>query len=489
MGHKYGFLLCERALPEDRPVAERIRDWREFRGSMTEEAMRIQGARCMDCGVPFCHTGAILGPQFAGCPLQNLIPEWNDMVYRGLWQEALEVLLKTNPFPEFTGRVCPAPCEGSCTVGMHRNPVTIKCIETAIIESGFRNDWLGPQPPKIRTGRRVAVVGSGPAGLAAAWQLNRLGHRVVVMERADRPGGLLMYGIPNMKLDKAAVLQRIDLMKAEGVEFVTGIEIGKQKSAPELLNEFDAVVLCCGSTKPRDLHIEGRELSGIHFAVEYLTGATMALLAGADPAGAPITARDKNVIVIGGGDTGTDCVATAIRQGCRGVTQLEIMPPAPPARADTNPWPEYPSVLKTDYGQVEAAALFGADPRRYQVTAKKFIGASGEVRAVETIGVNWQAREGNMAPVEQPGTEETFAAELVLQAMGYVGCEDAIPEQLGLSRDNRGRLVTGETDYATSIPGVFTAGDMHRGQSLVVWAIKEGLGAADSCDGYLMNER
>lgn len=489
MGNKCGFLLYERALPEERPIEERIRDWREFRGVMPQEAMRLQGARCMDCGVPFCHTGGLLGTQFAGCPVQNLIPEWNDMVYRGLWREAAAVLLKTNPFPEFTGRVCPAPCEGSCTVGMNRSPVAIKCIEAAIIERAFAEGWMRPEIPAKRTGKSVVVVGSGPSGLAAAWKLNRLGHRVVVMERSDRPGGLLMYGIPNMKLDKTVVMRRVELMEAEGVEFVTGLEVGKQKPARDLLDEFQALVLCCGSTKPRDLPVEGRDLRGIHFAVEYLTGATARLLAGGDPADAAITARGKNVVVIGGGDTGTDCVATALRQGCKSVTQLEIMPRPPEVRAETNPWPEYPSVLKTDYGQAEAAAIFGADPRRYLVSTKRFVGEGGEVRAVETTQVVWQRRDGRMMPVETPGTEKTFEAELVLLAMGYTGCEDPVPEQLGLRRDPRGSIVAAETDYAAGVPGVFAAGDARRGQSLVAWAIQEGLGAACSCDRYLVGDR
>lgn len=323
--------------------------------------------------------------------------------------------------------------------------------------------------------------------LAAAWKLNRLGHSVTVMERSDRPGGLLMYGIPNMKLDKSMVMHRIEMMKAEGVEFVTGIEVGKQKPAQVLLDTFDTVILCCGATKPRDLSVEGRELAGIHFAAEYLTGATAMLLAERDPSEAAITARGKNVVVIGGGDTGTDCVATALRQGCRGITQLEIMPEPPEKRAETNPWPEYPSVLKTDYGQAEATAIFGKDPRHYQVSTKRFVEESGEVRAVETVQVTWQPCDGRMVTVETPGTGQTFEAELVLLAMGYVGCEDAVPEQLGLQRDAKGGILAAETDYATSIPGVFAAGDVRRGQSLVAWAIHEGLAAASSCDRYLVN--
>ena len=489
MGSNRGFMTYERLTPKDRPAIERLRDWEEFRDMLPEKDLRLQGARCMDCGVPFCHTGAVLGPMPAGCPLHNLVPEWNDMVYRGLWKEAADALLKTNPFPEFTARVCPALCEGSCTLGMNREPVAIKSIEHAIIERAYAEGWITPHPPKTRTGKKVAVVGSGPSGMACAWRLNRLGHTVTIFEREDRPGGLLMYGIPNMKLDKGVVMRRIELMEKEGIEFVTGVAIGKDKPVADLKKEFDAVVLCCGATKPRDLPIEGRELSGIYYAVDFLTGATKMLLAGLDPGDAAITARDKNVVMIGGGDTGTDCVATSIRMGCKNATQLEILSQPPKSRAENNPWPEYPKVLKTDYGQIEAATIYGNDPRSYLISAKRFIGdESGQVKQIQAVKIEWELTNGRFAPVEVPNSETIIDADLVILAMGFLGPEDTVPGQLDLKRDARSNVQADETDYATSIPGVFAAGDVRRGQSLVVWAMDEGINAADSCDRYLQKK-
>lgn len=493
MGKPTGFLEYERQETPVRPPRERIADWDEFHLPTGEEALRIQAARCMDCGTPFCHTGALLAGAASGCPIHNLIPEWNDLVYRGLWQQALERLLMTNNFPEFTGRVCPAPCEGSCVLGINTPPVTIKEIEYAIAERGFAEGWLKPYRPAVRTGKRVAVVGSGPAGLACADQLNRAGHTVVVFERADRVGGLLMYGIPNMKLDKQVVQRRIDLMSASGIVFVTQTEVGRDYPVEKLLHEFDAVVLCGGARQPRDLTVEGRQLRGIYFAMEYLTEATRSLLETgcADPGPqSPLSARDKDVVVIGGGDTGTDCVATALRQGCRSIVQFEILERPPDVRQPNNPWPEWPRVYRLDYGHEEAVARFGGDPRRYATTAKRFEGdASGHVRAVHTVRVVWKAGAGNSSrptPHEVPGSEQVWPAQLVLLAMGFIGPEAPLLEQLGIERDARSNVKTPPGSYRTNVSGVFAAGDMRRGQSLVVWAIREGRAAARECDIYLM---
>jgi len=489
MGKTTGFLEFKRELPEDREPQERIRDWNEFHLHMPEEQLRTQGARCMDCGIPFCHTGLLISGMASGCPINNLIPEFNDLVYRGLWKQALERLLRTNNFPEFTGRVCPAPCEGACTLGYNNPPVTIKNIEVSIVERGWQEGWIAPNPPRVRTGKKVAVVGSGPAGLAAAAQLNKAGHSVTVFERNDLPGGLLMFGIPNMKLDKReVVLRRIKLMEAEGISFVCGTNIGSDSfPADKLRQEFDAVVLATGATQPRDLPIEGRALNGIHFAVDFLTANTKAVL---NPGRDTISAKDKDVIIIGGGDTGTDCVATSLRHGCKSVTQLEIMPQAPLERASDNPWPEWPKVHKVDYGQEEAAAGFGADPRTYLTTATRFEGdAAGHVAAVHTVQVSWGKNDkGMFVPSNVPGTEQVRPASLVLLAMGFLGPEQPLLEALGVERDPRSNIKAEHGDFATSVPGVFAAGDCRRGQSLVVWAINEGRGAARACDRYLMGE-
>ncbi|HSA60512.1 MAG TPA: glutamate synthase subunit beta [bacterium] len=489
MGKPTGFIEYRRELPEDRSPAARVGDWNEFHLHMEEEKLREQGARCMDCGVPFCHTGTLLAGMASGCPINNLIPEWNDLVYKGLWREALERLHKTNNFPDFTGRVCPAPCEGSCVLGINEPPVTIKSIECAIVDRGFEEDWVTPQPPARRTGKKVAVVGSGPAGLSAAAQLNKAGHAVTVFERADRIGGLLMYGIPNMKLDKKEVVQRrIDLMAAEGVRFVTNTEIGKDIPAAKLQQDFDAVVLCGGATKPRDLPIEGRNLKGVHFAMEFLTANTKSLLDSGHEDGKFIDARGKNVIVIGGGDTGTDCVGTSLRHGCKSLVQFEILPQPPLERAADNPWPQWPKVYKMDYGQEEAAAKFGADPRVYCILTKKFIGdVDGRIKELHTVDVEWVPGSNGGPPFrEVPGTERVWKADLVLLAMGFLGPEDAVLSQLNVERDPRTNAKAEEGKYATSVKGVFAAGDMRRGQSLVVWAIKEGREAARECDRYLM---
>jgi glutamate synthase (NADPH/NADH) small chain len=446
----------------------------------------------MDCGVPFCHTGKLISGMASGCPIHNLIPEWNDLVYRGLWREALDRLHKTNNFPEFTGRVCPAPCEGSCVLGISAPPVTIKNIECSIIDHGWEEGWVLPEPPARRTGKKVAIIGSGPAGLSAAAQLNKAGHSVTVFERADRPGGLLMYGIPNMKLDKQeVVLRRIKLMEQEGIKFVCNASVGSGENdnvEPQIfLKEYDATVICTGATQPRDLPIEGRNLQGVHFAMEYLTANTSALLNGGTDR-CPIHARDKDVVVIGGGDTGTDCVGTAMRHGCRSITQIEILPQPPLERQANNPWPEWPKVYKLDYGQEEAAARFGADPRIYVTTVKKFVGDDhGAVRELVTVQIEWAKNEkGQFIPKEVPGTEKTIPAQLVLLAMGFLGPEQLLVKDLNLETDPRSNIKAEFEKYATSIPGIFAAGDCRRGQSLVVWAINEGRGAARECDRFLM---
>jgi len=487
MGKPTGFKEIARELPVDRPPLERVRDWNEFHRHMPEDKLQAQGARCMDCGIPFCHTGTLLAGMASGCPVNNLIPEWNDLVYRGLWREALDRLSMTNNFPEFTGRVCPAPCEGSCVLGIAEPPVTIKNIEASIIDKGFDEGWVTPQIPAKRTGKKVAVVGSGPAGLSAAAQLNRAGHTVTVFERADRIGGLLMYGIPNPKLDKKIVQRRVDLLAAEGVQFVTNTEVGKNYPAEKLLKEFDATILCGGATKPRDLPIEGRSLKGVHFAMEFLQANTQSLLDGKHGPSF-ISAEGKPVVVIGGGDTGTDCVATSMRHGCTGLVQLEILQKPPLERASDNPWPQWPKVYKMDYGQEEAAARFGADPRSYLVTAKRFVGdAQGNVKEVHVVGIEWQKDPaGRFVPKEKQGTEKVIPAGLVLLAMGFLGPEDTVLSGLGVARDERSNAKAEYGQYATSLKGVFAAGDMRRGQSLVVWAINEGRGAAKAVDRYLM---
>lgn len=498
MGKSTGFMEYARELPADREPIERIKDWKEFHTHWTDEKQRLQGARCMDCGIPFCHTGLLIKGAASGCPINNLIPEWNDLVFRGLWKEALARLLKTNNFPEFTGRVCPAPCEGACTVGINDPQVTIKNNECYIIDKAFEEGWIQPEPPKVRTGKTVAVVGSGPAGLACAAQLNKVGHQVTVYERADRIGGLLMYGIPNMKLEKSVVERRVKLMAAEGIQFITGIEIGKDIPTEKLREDFDAVVLCGGATKPRDLPIEGRTLGGIHFAVDFLSANTKSLMdekkmdvTGTDRAGAaqsaPLTAAGKHVVVIGGGDTGTDCVGTSIRHGALSVNQFEIMPRPAEERAPGNPWPQWPFVLKTDYGQEEAIALTGADPRTWLTTAKRFVGdENGQVKEVHTVSVRWEIDAScRMIPVEVPGSEKVWSAEIVLLAMGFLGPDDTALTSAGVIRDARSNVKAQYDQFTTNLRGVFAAGDMRRGQSLIVWAINEGRGAARECDRFL----
>ncbi|NUN66437.1 glutamate synthase subunit beta [Pseudanabaena biceps] len=490
MGKPTGFIEYLREAPSETSPSDRIKNWDEFHLHMPDDNLRNQGARCMDCGTPFCHTGNLISGMASGCPINNLIPEWNDLVYRGLWREALDRLHKTNNFPEFTGRVCPAPCEGSCVLGITNPPVTIKNIEYSIIDKGWDEGWIVPEPPAKRTGKKIAVIGSGPAGLSAAAQLNKAGHWVTVYERADRPGGLLMYGIPNMKLDKQkVVMRRLNILEKEGIKFVCNTEIGKDISAETLLNEFDAVVLCTGATKPRDLNIEGRELMGIHFAMEFLTANTQAVLNGKS-GDAFISAQGKDVVIIGGGDTGTDCVGTSIRHGCNSVVQLEIMPKPPTTRAKDNPWPEWPKVYKMDYGQEEASAKFGDDPRAYITTATKIEGdENGQVKAVHTVQVQWERNDkGQFIPKQVAGTEKVIPAQVVLLAMGFLGPEQPLLDSLGLERDARSNVKAEHGQFNTSLPNVFAAGDCRRGQSLIVWAINEGRGAARECDRFLMGD-
>jgi len=488
MGKPTGFIEYLRELPVDRAPIERVRDWKEFHYHMDEKSLRNQAARCMDCGVPFCHTGTLISGMTSGCPVNNLIPEWNDLVYRGMWHEALERLQKTNNFPEFTGRVCPAPCEGSCVLGISAPPVTIKAVENAIVDKGWEQGWIVPMPPLARTGKKVAVIGSGPAGLAAAAQLNRAGHSITVLERDDRPGGLLMYGIPNMKLDKQeVVLRRIELMEKEGVKFVCKAHVGENVEAMLLLSDFDATIICTGATQARDLNVAGRNLQGVHYAMQYLTASTKAILNGG-PEHCPIDARDRHVVVIGGGDTGTDCVGTAMRQGCRSLTQIEILPRPPMDRVDDNPWPEWPKIYKLDYAQEEAAATFGEDPRVYVTTVKSLNGdAAGHVQSLTTVQISWQRdASGRLVPAEVPGSEQEMPAELVLLAMGFTGPEQPLLAELGIHTDARSNVLAEHGRFATNVRGLFTAGDCRRGQSLVVWAINEGRGAARECDRYLM---
>lgn len=490
MGKPTGFTEFKRETPELEDPTHRVRGWKEFHHHQPEAKLREQGARCMDCGVPFCHTGTLLGGMASGCPVNNLIPEWNDLVYRGLWKEASERLHKTNNFPEFTGRVCPAPCEGSCVLGISEPPVAIKNLECSIVDRAFEKGWIVPEPPPKRSGKKVAVVGSGPAGLAAAAQLNRAGHLVTVFERDDRIGGLLMYGIPNMKLDKSLVQRRVELLAAEGVVFKTGVEVGKTLPADVLLKDFDAVALCLGATKPRDLTVEGRQLKGVHFAMEFLLKNTRSLLDSQHKDGKYISAMGKDVVVIGGGDTGTDCVGTSMRHGCKSLVQFELLGKPPDARAADNPWPQWPKVYKMDYGQEEAAARFGGDPRVYSISTKRFVGdAEGNLKELHTVQVKWEkGADGRPKLVEVPGSEKVWPAQLVLLAMGFLGPEDQLLQQLQVARDERSNAKAEFGKFSTSVKGVFSAGDARRGQSLIVWAIAEGRQCAREVDRYLMGE-
>ncbi|MCD8078308.1 MAG: glutamate synthase subunit beta [Lachnospiraceae bacterium] len=492
MGKPTGFMEYDRK--QDRALAprERIKNFNEFHIPLPEAERREQAARCKDCGVPFCQAGIMIAGMASGCPLNNLVPEWNDYLYRGNYKQALSRLKKTNNFPEFTSRVCPALCEEACTGHLHgdHTAVSNKENERAIIEYGYEKGYLGPNPPSMRTGKKVAVVGSGPSGLATADQLNHRGHEVTVFERENRPGGVLMYGMPNMKLEKSVVLRKTGIMEQEGVKFVTGAEVGKNLSAEQLLNEYDAVVLACGAAKARDISVPGRDAIGVDFAVNYLKANTKHVLDESVKIPPELNAKGKNVLIIGGGDTGNDCLGTAIRQGCKTAIQFEMMPCPPAERAASNPWPQWPRVLKVDYGQEEAIALYGKDPRIYQTTVKEFYkDEKGKLTGVKAVQLESKKDEktGRMYMAEIPGSEYDYKCELVLIAAGFLGAENFVADAFGLPLAPRGNLAT-ETpnSHNTVNPKVFAAGDCRRGQSLVVWAIREGRETARAVDLYLM---
>ncbi|MCC7335335.1 MAG: glutamate synthase subunit beta [Pirellulaceae bacterium] len=480
MGKPTGFREFDRKKVPWRLPVVRLQDYNEVYTEPDETQLREQGARCMDCGIPFCQSAS-------GCPVDNLIPEWNDLVYNGRWQEASERLHKTNNFPEFTGRTCPAPCEGACVLGITDPPVTIKNIENAIVDRAFAEGWIQANPPAQRSGKKVAIVGSGPSGLAAADQLNKVGHTVTVYERADRIGGLLMYGIPNMKLDKGVVQRRLDLLSAEGVEFITGADVGKNVDPQQLMKDYDAVLLATGATKPRDLPIAGRDLNGIHFAMDFLRANTKSLLDSKHADGKYISAKGKKVVVIGGGDTGTDCIATSLRHGCSQLVNFELMDQPPKDRADDNPWPQWPRIFRVDYGHEEATEKFGHDPRDYCLLSKEFLGdGRGNVKGISAVRVKWsKGADGRMTMEEVAGSEHVVDADLVLLAMGFLGPEQYLVEALGFDTDPRSNYAAQHGQFSTSVEGLFAAGDCRRGQSLVVWAINEGRGAARAIDVYL----
>jgi len=473
MGKPTGFKEFDREVAPYRNAAERLVDFKEIYTDHNDEHLQTQGSRCMDCGVPFCQSGN-------GCPIHNLIPEWNDLVYKGRWREALDRLHKTNNFPEFTGRVCPAPCEGACVLGITDPPVTIKNVESAIIDRGFTEGWVVANPPSTRTGKKVAVIGSGPCGLSAAAQLNTAGHQVTVYERADRLGGLLMYGIPNMKLEKSDIERRVQLMRDEGIEFIVSADVGKNVDVKELVDGNDAVLLATGATLARDLPIPGREAEGVHLAMDFLTANTKSLLDSNLEDGNYISAKDKNVIVIGGGDTGTDCIGTSLRHGCKSLINFELLPRPPEERAANNPWPLWPKIYRVDYGHAEAAQKFGDDPRVYSIMSKKFLqDENGNLSGIVTVNVDDQLKE-------IPGTEKTWEADLIMLSMGFLQPEHYINEALGMEIDERGNFRATKDDFKTSVPKVYAAADCRRGQDLVVRAINEGREAAREIDRELM---
>ncbi|MBM7583986.1 glutamate synthase (NADPH/NADH) small chain [Bacillus pakistanensis] len=487
MGKATGFMEYTRERTKERNPLTRLNDWKEYSTPFSDEALKKQGARCMDCGTPFCHMGMDLNRVTTGCPINNLIPEWNDLVYRGKWKEALDRLLKTNNFPEFTGRVCPAPCEGSCTLAITDPAVTIKNIERTIIDKGFDNGWITPRIPKKRTGMKIAIIGSGPAGLASADQLNQAGHSVTVYEKSDRAGGLLMYGIPNMKLEKEVVERRIQLLNQEGIDFVTNTEVGKDITTEELKAQYNAVILCTGAQKQRDLVLDGRNAKGVHFAMDYLTKSTKSLLDSNFTDRQFIDTKGKDVIVIGGGDTGADCVATALRQKARSVVQFGKHPKLPESRSSENMWPAYPNVFTLDYAYEEAEAKFGKDPRQYSIQTKKIVaGENGQVKELHTVQMEKvQDENGEYTFTEIPGTEKVWPADFVFIAIGFEGTEQLLLNQFGVNTTDQ-KIDAAYGEYTTNIDGVFAAGDARRGQSLIVWAINEGREVAHEVDKYLM---
>ena len=489
MGKPTGFMEYERQVSVAEEPKERIKHFNEFHTHLPKEKQQLQGARCMECGVPFCQAGMDLCGMTSGCPLHNLVPEWNDLVYTGNWQQAYNRLKKTNNFPEFTSRVCPALCENACTCGLYGDPVATKENEYAIIENAYEKGYALPHPPKVRTGKKVAVIGSGPSGLAVADQLNKRGHLVTVFERHDRIGGLLMYGIPNMKLEKRIIDRKIDVMKAEGITFVTNTDIGKDIKPAKLFADFDRVVLCCGSSNPRDITAPGRDAEGIYFAVDFLSRNTKSLLDSDFKDGNYVSAKGKNVIIIGGGDTGNDCVGTCMRHGCKSVTQIEMMPKAPDKRAANNPWPEWPKICKTDYGQEEAIAVFGHDPRIYESTVKEFIkDKNGRLKAVKIVKLAWEKdpQTGRMNSKEVAGSEKIMDCELVLIAAGFLGAQKYVTDAFKVELTPRTNVKTEQDSFKTNVKNVFAAGDMHTGQSLVVKAIRQGRECAREVDESLM---
>ena len=489
MGKPTGFMEYERQVSVAEEPKERIKHFNEFHTHLPKEKQQLQGARCMECGVPFCQAGMDLCGMTSGCPLHNLVPEWNDLVYTGNWQQAYNRLKKTNNFPEFTSRVCQALCENACPCGLYGDPVATKENEYAIIENAYEKGYALPHPPKVRTGKKVAVIGSGPSGLAVADQLNKRGHLVTVFERHDRIGGLLMYGIPNMKLEKRIIDRKIDVMKAEGITFVTNTDIGKDIKPAKLLADFDRVVLCCGSSNPRDITAPGRDAEGIYFAVDFLSRNTKSLLDSDFKDGNYVSAKGKNVIIIGGGDTGNDCVGTCMRHGCKSVTQIEMMPKAPDKRAANNPWPEWPKICKTDYGQEEAIAVFGHDPRIYESTVKEFIkDKNGRLKAVKIVKLAWEKdpQTGRMNSKEVAGSEKIMDCELVLIAAGFLGAQKYVTDAFKVELTPRTNVKTEQDSFKTNVKNVFTAGDMHTGQSLVVKAIRQGRECAREIDESLM---
>ena len=489
MGKPTGFLEYERETSIEIAPEERIKNFNEFHIPLSLEEQKIQAARCMDCGVPFCQAGMMIGGMASGCPLNNLIPEWNDMIYNDNWEHAYARLSKTNNFPEFTSRVCPALCEKACTCNINGDPVSVRENERAIIEYAYANGLVNDQPPKGKTDKKVAVIGSGPSGLAVADMLNSRGHDVTVYERSDRPGGLLMYGIPNMKLEKRIIDRKIDVMKAEGITFVTNTDIGKDIKPAKLLADFDRVVLCCGSSNPRDITAPGRDAEGIYFAVDFLSRNTKSLLDSDFKDGNYVSAKGKNVIIIGGGDTGNDCVGTCMRHGCKSVTQIEMMPKAPDKRAANNPWPEWPKICKTDYGQEEAIAVFGHDPRIYESTVKEFIkDKNGRLKAVKIVKLAWEKdpQTGRMNSKEVAGSEKIMDCELVLIAAGFLGAQKYVTDAFKVELTPRTNVKTEQDSFKTNVKNVFAAGDMHTGQSLVVKAIRQGRECAREVDESLM---